>query len=459
MSALVPASSRSAKAASLVLGAVVAVLLAAVIVRLVAHGTAFKDTAIAILLLAPVGIYFSFVRPLVFPYGLYILLTPFDMFLEVSKAGTLTKLTGIVTGLLLLFYCLRTRRIVVPGTALRVLAAFVLWAAASVLWSINPAFSNVPLQTLLGLVILYAALALTPVSFTDFKFILGAIIIAFATVAILGIFSFHELAPSQGTAGQRLFLAFGSHYIDPNEYGDALVFPIAIVTMFTLRTRAVSLKLLGIFVLCMMGAALALSASREATLALLVVLFYYLWRSRYRLQLLGILGAMILAMLPSFPRITGRFQDAFSTGGAGRTSIWAVGIQAVKHFGIFGSGIGTFPEAYNRFYLSTPQTYLYGWSAPPHNVLLQYWVELGIVGLALIVWFVIASFVMLRVIPRDHPLYDYRIMVEAGLIGLCVTAIFIDSSNAKWAWMIFATAAQLAYLASTYRRIEAPPTA
>ena len=67
-------------------------------------------------------------------------------------------------------------------------------------------------------------------------------------------------------------------------------------------------------------------------------------------------------------------------------------------------------------------------------------------------WFVVAHFRMLRTIVREHPMYDYRVMVEAGMIGLIVVSFFIDLFNYKYTWLVLASAMQVAYLGTTMRR-------
>jgi O-antigen ligase len=428
---------------------------------LVSAGTPIRDTAIALGLLAPIAFYFAIVRPIVFPYGLYILLIPFDTLLGVSSAGTLTKMLGIATGMLLFFYCLRTRHTAAPVSTVWLLAAFLAWMTVSLLWAVNPELAAPWLVTYFGLAMLYAALALTPISLADFRFVLGATVGAFLIAAVVGIVSFHNLPQVnphdlRSLADHRLVLRIGAFYIDPNDYADAFIFPIAIVMTLALRTRWLALKLGGAAILACMTAAMVMSGSRESLIALVVLIAYYAWRSRYRLQMLILSLVISVAAMPFAATLMTRFQSSLSTGGQGRTSIWAVGLTAVKHYGLVGSGIGSFPEVYNRFYLSVAQIYSFGWSAPPHNLLLHFWVELGIVGVALAIWIFVENFRMLRTIGRTHPLYDYRIMIEGGLIGVCTSSFFIDTFNAKWAWLVLATAAQLVYVASTYRRPVTP---
>jgi O-Antigen ligase len=443
---------RRPSTALLAAGTIALGAIAAIAAFYIARGSPMRDALVAILLLAPLIVYLSLVRPLLFPYGLYILLMPFDMFLGTGHAGTLTKFLGVATGLLLFFFCLRTRRIAAPTLSLRILVLLLVWMAITLLWSLDPSSAQEPLQTFFGLALLYAALALAPASRLDFDVILAAIVVSYLVAACYAIATMHGAFPARPSADDRLLMTLGTHSIDPNEYADSLIFPVAIALMLAFRSRFLSLKLIYYGIVGAMVTAIAVSASREAAIALLVLIAYFLWRSRHRVQLLAVTLGMAFAVAPFFQSLLDRFQTALSTGGAGRTSIWSVGLVAGKHYGLIGAGIGNFSIAYDRFYIMVPQTYLYGWSAPPHNVPLRYFVELGVVGFALIVSFVAAHFIMLRSIPRDHPLHDYRIVMEGGLIGICTAALFIDSFHSKWTWLVFATTAQLVYLASSYKK-------
>ncbi|MGB6985467.1 MAG: O-antigen ligase family protein [Candidatus Aquilonibacter sp.] len=331
------------------------------------------------------------------------------------------------------------------------------WTVISLLWTVAPDVTWQSIQTYGGLALLYLAISLAPVTFKEFKFILWAIVVGFLVSAIIAVVLFRTHAPVVSPLhpeNARVVLSLGNLTIDPNEYADALIFPFAIASMLALGSHYLSLKLLGFAAASVMVAAVIVSASREAVIGLGLVALYYLWRSRYRVQVFALLLVAAIAAGPFSATLFARLQHAAATGGAGRTSIWAVGVTAIKHYGIFGSGMGTFPIVYDQFYLSIPQIHSFGWSAPPHNVLLQFFVELGIIGLGLYLWFIAANFTMLRAITRDHPLYDYRLIVESGLIAVTATSLFIGSFNEKWVWLVFATAAQLVFLASTYRRVN-----
>ncbi len=118
-----------------------------------------------------------------------------------------------------------------------------------------------------------------------------------------------------------------------------------------------------------------------------------------------------------------RFSSALDTGGSGRTSIWAVALEAAKHRILQGYGLGNFTQAFNLYYLKIHQPYPFGWDSPAHNLVLHYLVELGVIGLALIGAFIAIQFLGLRAIDRNNELYDYRIVMEASLVAIVVVSL------------------------------------
>jgi hypothetical protein len=424
--------------------------------RWVAHGSIARDVLIILMALSPAALYFGLVRPIIFPYGLYLALLPFDSLLRTS-GGTLTKLLGAVTGALLFFYCIRVRRFAPPAPPVFIAGALLLWMAVTALWSPNAGDSLRAIGPYALLLLLYAAVSITRVSRRDFIFVLYAVVVSSAIGSLLAISMFHHAPPATPASPDtsRLVLESGRRAVtDPNQFADSFIFPAAIALMMTLRTRLISGKLLGLAGLCSIVAAILLSGSREALLALTGVLLYFFWKVRYRIQLLTIAAVGAVALAPLAAIVIARFQNALATGGAGRTSIWAIGLQVAKRYWLFGSGVGSFPDEYNRFYLSVYQQYPMGWGMQPHNVALRFLVETGIVGIALLIAFFAANFFMLRSIGKDHPFYDYRVTIEAAFVGIIIVSFFIDFVDEKYSWLLFATAAQLAYQASTLKRIE-----
>ncbi len=78
--------------------AAITVLVGAAAVLLLAAGLPVHGLVLGGAVLFPYLLYVAFTRPLAFPFGLYVLLVPFDNILSFGSFGTITKLLGIVSG-------------------------------------------------------------------------------------------------------------------------------------------------------------------------------------------------------------------------------------------------------------------------------------------------------------------------------------------------------------------------
>jgi hypothetical protein len=103
-----------------------------------------------------------------------------------------------------------------------------------------------------------------------------------------------------------------------------------------------------------------------------------------------------------------------------------------------GVGIGSYRAAYEAAYLRVFQTpQFHTASQDPHNLLIQTGVELGVIGLVLVLGAWAIQLTSLRAIPPTSPLYDLRCAVEAATIALFVTALSVDLMNFKFTWLCF----------------------
>jgi O-antigen ligase len=254
---------------------------------------------------------------------------------------------------------------------------------------------------------------------------------------------YHDPTSLTKDLDQRLVVHVGQYNIDPNHFADALLFPTAIVAMWFLRARRLLVQAACVGALALLITAILFSGSREALMAVALIAVYYLWRSRYRLKL-GIAMAGVVALVAGVQTsVFTRFATALQTGGSGRTSIWAVALEAAKHRPLQGYGIGNFPEAFNLFYLQVHQPYPFGFDGPAHNLVLHYLVEIGLVGLFLIGWFIWSQFRSLSKIDSASEWYDYRLMMEASLLALISVSMAIDLFQYKYAWLVFSMVALL----------------
>ncbi|MGC1381455.1 MAG: O-antigen ligase family protein [Candidatus Baltobacteraceae bacterium] len=442
----------STLAPRVVLG-VLATLAGASVILLLVFGVSPAALALVCLAAGPIGLYVAYKRPLDFPLGLYMLLIPFDNLLGTGSFGTLTKLLGMVSGAFLLLWVVRHRRLAITGRAVVVLLALVVWMFASAFWAIDQGAALQIMATYAGLMGLYVVLTMMPVSPAQFRTLLLLVVAGAVCAALYGIHAFYQ-NPSfaqESPDTMRMIIQVGQNYIDPNHFSDALLFPIAIVTMWGLRARRIVAKLPCLAALAIFVTAILYSGSREGLTAMLVIATYYFWRSRYRLQLaLGAL-AIVTTAATTQTSVWLRFSTALATGGSGRTSIWAVAVEAAKHRLLQGYGVGNFTQAFDLFYLGVHQPYPYGWESPAHNLVLHYLVELGVVGIGLIAAFFVFSFRSLREIKVGSELYDYRVMMEAALIATAVVSMTIDLFTYKYAWLVFSMIALLRNAAASYQ--------
>jgi exopolysaccharide production protein ExoQ len=435
------------------------VVLAAVALALVflaallAGGTPLRIGLVFAIVLSPFAVYLTFVRPMLFPYALYILLIPFDNLLNLSGTGTITRFLAMACAPLFILWCLWNRKSSPPPKTLIPLAALLTWILLSATWATNQPDALAVIPTYLGLALLYAALAFTPIKLSEFRILLLAVAASGVIAAVYGAHTYYNMpsVPAE-QAMQRLSVQVGTTQIDPNQFANVLLLPAALFIMYLLRTRWLTLKLLALGGLGITIATIMLTESREAMIGLSSIVLYYLWKTRRRLELILIVcaGIGITLLVQSPAAIAARIGDAFTSGGAGRSDIWKVGFEAFKHNWLFGSGIGTFADVYDFYYIRVHQTFgNAGWTRPAHNLLIHYSVEIGIIGLGLLLWFWFSHFSALRLIRRGHPLYDYRVMLEASFIALTIVALFIDLFTYKYAWLVFALMIQLRSIAAT----------
>lgn len=422
--------------APLIAGAMVATLGA--IASLAITFLAGTKTGVALALASiggPAIVYVMLVAPLVFPFTFYVLLVPFDNLLAFSAFGTVTKLLAIVSGIALMFYLVRTRRAVAPGPALGVWVGLFAWCGATAFWALDQASVWALLPTALELLVLYAVISIFPcdrrvVTMTSIATIAGGTI-----ASAYGAYLFGNNV-DVSTNG-RLFIATETNVIDPNHFAASLLLPIGLTIGVALYARKPWIALLAVGALLVLMEGIAVAASRGAILGLGAMLLYLLIRSQHRLKLaIAMIPAAIVAVATK-PDLALRFGTAISGGGSGRTDIWVVGWAAEKMHWLLGAGYNNFAFAYDQAFVRVYQKEFSGWHRAPHDILLQTAVELGLVGLGLMLTAWAVEFRMLRVVPRADPDYAIRLSLEATVIGTFVAALFLDMMVMKYLWLTF----------------------
>jgi O-antigen ligase len=204
------------------------------------------------------------------------------------------------------------------------------------------------------------------------------------------------------------------------------------------------------------GAILA-SGTRAAWVgAIVAVVLFILPRLSFGHALRAVwLAAALAVAAVQFPSLTtlivDRASSAISSGGAGRTDIWTVGVTIYRGSPLTGVGIANFPVAYTPERVRDSDVGAYSAQNPagyaPHNIAIQTLAELGPIGLALLATFLIPLIARAGWGP-DGP------VIQAVVASLVSTAFFLDIVNRKWFWLFLAIACGLALLRSRRRSAE-----
>ncbi len=141
------------------------------------------------------------------------------------------------------------------------------------------------------------------------------------------------------------------------------------------------------------GLCVVLSFSRGGYLALAAVAVG-LAMSHPRRWLLLVGGLVVAGALLVIPPIAHRvatevnLNDPHNTL-VGRTHLWSAALQMLRAHPIFGAGLSGFATAVAPYWNANhPDRFTY-----PHNIVLNFWTETGLLGLAAFAWIVIAAFI------------------------------------------------------------------
>jgi len=150
------------------------------------------------------------------------------------------------------------------------------------------------------------------------------------------------------------------------------------------------------------------------------VLFLGLMRGRRAfLAALSGVGAAILALLPlaGLERLTSLLSTQEGTTQM-RLALWKAALQMIRDHPLFGVGLDNFLYHYPRYML--PEA----WQEPdlshPHNLILDWWIRLGVLGVVALIWLEVAFFqVALRL---------YRSLEDEGMrvLALGLMASMVD---------------------------------
>jgi putative inorganic carbon (HCO3(-)) transporter len=181
-------------------------------------------------------------------------------------------------------------------------------------------------------------------------------------------------------------------YTNPNDVALFLVPLIAIGGSMFLYSEEGWQRLVIAALLVIASVATLLSFSRGGYLALAAVALGLALSHRRRWRLLGA-AAVVGVILILIPPITHRIavELDFSNGSntlVGRFELWRVSLQMLEQHLIFGAGLSGFAQTIAPYWNPTHiDRFIY-----PHNIVLTFWSETGLLGLVSFAWIMLTGF-------------------------------------------------------------------
>ncbi len=372
------------------------------------------------------------------PLVVFAALIPIEEVVVIEGVGTLSRVAGL---LFLATYgaprlgSMTLRAIPTAGWA------YLAWAMVSLGWAINPEVGWEKIVTLLQLFLIALLVADFVAQRPEIvRPVLWAYSLSAAATALIGIQSY----VAQGLADWR---SSGIQGQDPAQFA-AVLLPAFVFGLYEVISG--DRRILGGAITVLTTAGIVVSGTRGAWVACAVVLLLIvlpgltLRRRVASVAIILIVGAIVY-QLPGIPDLVAeRSGSAISTGGAGRTDLWSVGLTIFSSAPLTGVGYANFPVAF------TPEAIRaagFGWAlldktgAGSHSILIATLGELGAIGLLLLGLF-LGPLVLRRGWGPDAAI------VRAALASLITAALFLDIlSNRKQVWLVIGLAAGLALLA------------
>jgi O-antigen ligase len=250
--------------------------------------------------------------------------------------------------------------------------------------------------------------------------VFNVLIISGVLIAGVGIYQF--LFTKENTVTAEGVSRVISIYNHPDNLGLYLgrVIPLAAaIAFFSLEwtiKRWLYLASLGI-----MGIGLGLCFSRGAWIAtaaaLLVMVVVVGSRKGLIVAGLAFLGGLALLPFIRLERITSLFN--FGAGSSGtRINLWSSSIEMIKDNPITGIGLDQFLYKYQVEYV-LPQAWLERFTSHPHNIVLDFWLRLGVLGPVVLAWLLFIFFkwsFRLTRLPKDGEFGQIKLLA-LGLLG------------------------------------------
>lgn len=333
---------------------------------------------------------------------------PWEKSVLIPGIGTLTKLIGVAALLSGFIDVFRRRELRSANLVLIVSAAFILWSAATWLWSLDrPAtlartVTYVQLFFMVWLIWQFCRTARQQRMLMS-AYVAGAAVAAAATV----------VRYAEGI--QTYWKRYAAPGFDPNDLGVTVALAIPMALYLALRDKGWLYRA----AIVVVAAAVLLTASRTALIATFAGFTFvpWTWRGSSHLQRwtgiglagLTVLGAVALAPKESRARIATTTTEITQGTLHKRTTIWKAGLRSLKQYPLQGAGAGAYPDSVEPYIGVPPRA---GHEYVAHNAFLSVLVETGMIGFCLYALLLLSLAAFVWVMPwREAMLWSVVLLV------------------------------------------------
>jgi O-antigen ligase len=376
----------------------------------------------------------------------FVLFIPCEEYVQLEQLGSLPRVVGLAASVVGVLYVL-ARGSLRPLSWFHVLAAaFVLWAGASSIWSIDPEATRQRVSTYVQLAVLVWLIWELAWSPERQRALLQAYVLG-AGIGAIGIIRNVLSGVSFGTDGR-----FTTLNANPNELALTLALGLPITWYLAVGERHRRFAWLWQLYLPLGMTGVLLTASRGGFGAALVALLIIPWTLGQRplrtkaLVCAVAVGSIALGsfLVPeaSLERIRSSAADMQSGYYGGRGIIWQSGLAIAWEHPLAGVGAGAFGPAVAL-------------ARSAHQTFLAILVEDGVVGLGLFLFMVAALMASLRHLP---PLQRKSSIILLAVLGVGSLTIAWDYDKALW-YVLGFLAVQAAVRPARHAVLTATPEA
>lgn len=396
------------------------------------------------LLFFPVSLTYIAIKNPIIILGLYVALLPIDQLFVMENVGALTKYLGGFAALVMLgnrvFF--NHGKVMRPTSAIWLWILFFIWLFISYFWAEDQSkiIASRALVRTLELFVLYFIISLCQFNSKD--------IIWLKRLTILGgigasIYLFYLILLGISWGGDNIrfsIIGIQAKMADPNSWSVTLLIPIIFSLEWLINTKNRGKKFLAVISFTIILFSIFSSGSRGIALGTGTAILIFLWGKMRKILWKSVIGliifiAIIIIVLYSYipteliDRYT--YTNIIRTHGAGRFTIWKLGAVAFVNSPIYGVGYNNFKEATNRYLSQVKEGYLMEGKSP-HSLYIGIAVELGIIGLILLLITLWKHWKLLRTLECNGD--RSFAAIEAIFIGMLVINFTLGLLDHKSFW-------------------------